>query len=210
MKHGIDEFGDGPYAFTSPAIVNTIYGRWWWPEDEKSGPNPVPNSPLPWTGDFLDGLGNKISMMAYANPPNRNDEMQRADGFGIVRFNKKTRKITVECWPRFADASAGDDEQFPGWPITFDYRDNDGRKVAAYLPELVISGVDRPVVQVMEEASGEILYTVRAMSNRFKPPVYTAGKHTVKVGRDKPNQSTTEGVMPIGLDGHAKLKIELN
>lgn len=28
-KHGIDEFGDGPLSFTSPAIVNTIYGRWW-------------------------------------------------------------------------------------------------------------------------------------------------------------------------------------
>ena len=69
VKHGIDQFGDGPFSFTSPAIVNTIYGRWWWPEDEKAGPNPVAQSPLPWTGDYLDGLGNRISMMAYANPP---------------------------------------------------------------------------------------------------------------------------------------------
>ena len=33
VKHGIDSWGDGPYAFTSPALVNTIYGRWWHPED---------------------------------------------------------------------------------------------------------------------------------------------------------------------------------
>ncbi|MFM9000763.1 MAG: metallophosphoesterase family protein [Opitutia bacterium] len=33
VKHGIDEFGDGPYALTSPALVNTIYGRWWHPKD---------------------------------------------------------------------------------------------------------------------------------------------------------------------------------
>ena len=42
VKHGIDQPGDGPYGFTSPAIVNTIYGRWWHPKDEKPGPNPVP------------------------------------------------------------------------------------------------------------------------------------------------------------------------
>lgn len=207
VKHGIDNFSDGPYSFTSPAIVNTIYGRWWWPENEMAGANPVPNSPLPWTGDFLDGLGNRISMMAYANPPNRRDEEQRGDGFGIVRFNKKTQKITAECWPRFADAAAGDSQQFAGWPITFDYRDNDGRKVAAYLPEIVVTGIDRPVVQVIEEATGEVLYTVRATSNRFKPPVYTTGKHAVKVGRNKPDQSTTKGVLPIGKGERAELKI---
>jgi hypothetical protein len=103
VKHGIEGFGDGPYAFTSPALVNTIYGRWWHPEDEKPGPNPVPDSPLPWTGDFHDGLGNKISMLAYANPPDITDERQRADGYGIARFDKKNRTVTFECWPRFSD-----------------------------------------------------------------------------------------------------------
>ena len=66
----------------------------------------MPNSPLPWTGDFLDGLGNRISMMAYANPADVNDEHQRGDGYGIARFDKKARRVTFECWPRFADASA--------------------------------------------------------------------------------------------------------
>jgi hypothetical protein len=128
VKHGIDDFGDGPYSFTSPALVNTIYGRWWHPLDEKPGPNPVPGSPLPWTGDFLDGLGNKISMMAYANPANVADEKQRGDGYGIVRFNKKLRQVTFECWPRFGDATQGDRAQFPGWPITVKMSDNDGQK----------------------------------------------------------------------------------
>ncbi|MBT5017342.1 MAG: hypothetical protein HON04_01205, partial [Planctomicrobium sp.] len=114
VKHGIDEFSDGPFGFTSPAIVNTIYGRWWHPDDEKAGPNPVQNSPLEWTGDFEDGLGNKISMLAYANPENRRDETQRADGYGIARFNKVARTITFECWHRFADVKDGDKAQFPG------------------------------------------------------------------------------------------------
>ncbi len=187
VKNGIKEFGDGPYGFTSPALVNTIYGRWWEPLDKKPGPNPLPGSPLPWTGDFHDGLGNKISMMAYANPPDIQDERQRADGYGIVRFNKKNRKITFECWPRFSDAKEGDKAQFAGWPLTVDMAANDGRKVAGYLPELKFEGSSNPVVQVIEDSTQDILYTVRVQGDRFKPRVYAAGSYTIKVGRDKPD-----------------------
>ena len=210
VKHGIENFGDGPYAFTSPAIVNTIYGRWWWPENEKAGPNAVAGSPLPWTGDYLDGLGNKITMLAYANPPNRQDEKQRGDGFGVVRFDKKNRKITVECWPRFADVDQGDQAQFAGWPITFDYRNNDGRKPVGYLPEMVVQGAERPVVQVIEDATNEVLYTVRMDSSRFRPPVYSEGNYTVKIGREKPDLSKISGLKPVKSGSNAMLQIDLN
>ncbi len=118
VKHGIDAFGDGPWAFTGPALVNTIYGRWWHPEDEQAGANPVPHSPLPWTGDYFDGLGNRISMVAYANPDDIGDERRRGDGYGIARYDFATGTITFECWPRFATHDArGVAQQFPGWPV---------------------------------------------------------------------------------------------
>ena len=196
VKHGISNHGDGPYGFTSPALVNTIYGRWWHPLDEQPGPNPVPNSPLPWTGDFKDGLGNKISMLAYANPENRNDEKKRADGYGIARFNKKKRTVTFECWPRFSDVRHGDGAQFPGWPITVAQDANDGRKVAGYLPELIFGDGKNPVVQVIEDKSGDVLYTVRARGGRFQPRVYSKGKHTVKIGLQKPDAKTFAGLEP--------------
>ena len=186
-KQGIHEHGDGPYSFTSPALVNTTYGRWWHPLDEQSGPNPVPNSPLPWTGDFKDGFGNKLSMMAYANPPNINDERQRADGYGIVRFDKQSRQITFECWPRFSDAKDAKQAQFPGWPITVTQDANDGRKVHAHLPEVKLDGVPNPVVQVIAEATGEILYTIRSQTDNFKPRVYAPGKYIIKAGQNKPD-----------------------
>lgn len=194
VKHGIKEFGDGPYAFTSPALVNTIYGRWWHPLDEKPGPNPVPGSPLPWTGDFKDGLGNHMSLMAYANPPNIRDERQRADGYGIVRFDKRNRKVTFECWPRFSDAKAGDQGQFAGWPITVAMDDNDGRKPVGHLPVLVFEGASNPVVQVIEEATNEIVYTIRVQGDRFQPRVYASGNYTVKAGRNKPDATVLSGL----------------
>ena len=196
VKHGISEFSDGPYGFTSPALVNTIYGRWWHPEDEQPGPNPVPNSPLAWTGDFKDGLGNKISMLAYANPPDIKNEKQRADGYGIARFNKKTGQVTFECWPRFSNAQDGDKAQFPGWPITIKNSDNDGRKVVGWLPELIFEPGVRPVVQVIDEASNEILYTVRSPGSRFQPRVYSSSKHTVRIGLHRPTAVTLTNLEP--------------
>lgn len=196
VKHGLDTYGDGPYGFTSPALVNTIYGRWWHPLDEKPGPNPVPNSPLPWTGDFLDGLGNRISMLAYANPEDISDERKRADGYGIARFNKEKRTITFECWPRFCDVKKGDSEQFPGWPITVDMDANDGRKVVGWLPELQFEGGSDPVIQVIEQSSGEVLYTVRVPGSRFQPRVYSNGLHTIKIGRDRPDRIALRDLKP--------------
>jgi hypothetical protein len=209
VKHGIAEWGDGPFAFTSPALVNTIYGRWWHPLNERPGPNPVPGSPLPWTGNFTDGLGNKITMLAYANPGNIQDERERGDGYGLVRFEKRARRITFECWPRFADASAGDRAQFPGWPITIEMADNDGRRPKSWLPEMRFNGVQNPVVQVVSEATGEVLYTIRIQGDRFQPPVYAPGRYTVRAGRDKPDGWEINGLEAAEKTAAGRRNVEL-
>jgi len=210
VKHGVKDFGDGPYAFTSPALVNTIYGRWWHPLDEKAGPNPVKGCSLPWTGDFNDGLGNKISMLAYANPEDITNEKKRADGYGLVRFNKKLQTVTFECWPRFSrvkEANEKNTGQFPGWPITINTDANDGRKIVGYLPELVFEKGVTPVVQVMEEKTGEVLYTVRSQTSSFKPRVYAQGKYTVNIGRNKPDEKTLKGLEITSTATPIKIKL---
>ena len=113
IQHGIDRFRDGPWAFIVPAIVNNYYGRWWWPEDEAAGGNREPSSPLPWTGDYLDGFGNRITMHAYANP----ESVSRGAGHGLIRFDTEERTVTFECWPRGVDVSEEGAEPFPGWPV---------------------------------------------------------------------------------------------
>jgi hypothetical protein len=209
VKQGIIAHRDGPWSFTSPAIVNTIYGRWWHPLDEKAGPNPRANSPLPWTGDYEDGLGNRISVMAYANPPDIKDEKQRGDGYGIARFDKKKRTVTFECWPRFANVNDGDKAQFPGWPMTVSMDDNDGRKATGWLPELKFTGVANPVVQVIEDATGEVLYTTRVAGKRFRPRVFSAGSHTVKIGRDKPDGAELKNVFPVSAKDQKPLVVKM-
>ncbi|MFK7984173.1 MAG: hypothetical protein AB8G86_29635 [Saprospiraceae bacterium] len=112
IRHGIDEFEDGPWAFIVPALVNNYYSRWWWPEDEKAGKNN--NDLLPWTGQYLDGFNNKITMQAYVNPENPS----RGSGYGLIRFAKADNTVILECWPREVDVTKRAAAQFQGWPIT--------------------------------------------------------------------------------------------
>ena len=118
IKQGIHEFGDGPWSFVVPAIVNDYYSRWWWPEDEKAGNNPNLNTSLPWTGDYLDGFNNKISMYAYVNP----ESNSKGGGYGLIRLNTKSHQATFECWPRYVDVTQPDAQQFEGWPMTINIK----------------------------------------------------------------------------------------
>ena len=111
IKHGITEFDDGPWAFVVPAIINNYYSRWWWPEDEKPGKNA--NDLLPWTGQYLDGFNNKITMHAYANP----NSDSNGSGFGFIRFDTSSNEVTFECWPRNVDVTNEAAKQFFGWPL---------------------------------------------------------------------------------------------
>ena len=111
IKHGITKFDDGPWAFVVPAIINNYYSRWWWPEDEKPGKNA--NDLLPWTGQYLDGFNNKITMHAYANP----NSDSNGSGFGFIRFDTSSNEVTFECWPRNVDVTNEAAKQFLGWPL---------------------------------------------------------------------------------------------
>jgi hypothetical protein len=125
IHHGIDEFGDGPFAFVAPAIVNNYYRRWWHPLDGKAGLNKDPENPLPFTGDYHDGLGNKITMHAYANI----DGEKLRDGFGLIRFNKKEKSVTFESWDRYTDVTKRGARQMPGWPRTIRQVQSEGEPV---------------------------------------------------------------------------------
>jgi hypothetical protein len=58
-----------------------------------------------------------------------------------------------------------------------------------------LEGVAHPVVQVIAESTGEILYTVRSQTESFKPRVYAPGKYTVKAGKDKADTVVHEGLV---------------
>ena len=142
-------------------------------------------------------------MHAYANPENQDTLAKYSKynatsaGYGIVRFNKKSRKITLECWPRGVDVSKPDAPQYPDWPIVINQEDNYARKAVAYLPKLEIQGMTNPVVQVIDESTGETVYTIRINGTNYRPKVFKQGMYTVIVGNQSDKFLTLKGIKAL-------------
>lgn len=182
IHHGVNEWRDAGYSFCVPAVAN-YWLRWWDPA--KPGENRPEGAP-PYTGDFFDGFGNRMTMLAAANPTA--DEKQaggelstRAAGYGIVRFDKSHRTITFECWPRNIDISDPDSAQYPGWPITISQQDNYPLEGSNVLPTLNISTADQ-VVTITDTTTGEVVSSLRVHGTSCQPKVPKPGTYRVEVG----------------------------
>ncbi len=207
FHHGVDEFRDGCYSFCVPSIAN-LYLRWWRPLTP--GQNREQGAPE-YTGDHLDGFHNKVTCYAAANPddkPANGDKLTtRAAGFGVLRLNKKTRKIVIECFPRNVDVSNTATKQYPGWPKMIDQLDNYGRKAKAYLPTLKVRGQTNPVVKVIDESDGNWVYALRINGSEFRPKVFKEGTYTIEVGEGD-QKKVFKGVKSIGTNEVQTLEVE--
>ena len=181
-QYGIDDWGDASYAFCVPSIANVWPRRWFPPQP---GANRKEGAPA-YTGDFKDGFGNRVTVYAVSNPARSGHKPEalydRAPGYGIVRFDRNTRQIEVECWPRWIDPSKLGAQEYPGWPIAVNQSDNYGRNARFFLPPLEVSGMEDPVVQVAAEPSNEVVYTLRIRGRRFEARVLEEGTYSIKVG----------------------------
>ncbi len=209
FHHGVDDWEDAGYSFCVPSIAN-LYLRWWSPLEP--GANRKPSSPE-YTGRHLDGFGNKVTCYAAANPDaeaSGGKLTTRAAGFGVVVFDKSTREITMTCWPRHVDITAKTSLPYLGWPLTISQEDNYARGAMAWLPTLELSGIDDPVIQVINENTKEIEYTLRINGNTFRPKIFATGKHTVKISKDgiRPIKILT-GLRSVSKDDPSILKIKL-
>jgi len=152
-------------------------------------------------------------MHAYANPVKRDVKYgpndKGAAGHGIVRFNKKTRKITMECWPRNVDVSNPQHKQFPGWPKTIDQQKNYNRTAKAWLPTIKHLSARNPVVQVINEKNNAIVYTIRINGSEFTPKVFEEGTYTIKVGGQGACELRTfKNIKSSNMAGSATLEIK--
>ncbi len=197
FHHGIDEFRDAIWSFCVPSIAN-LYLRWW--EPLKPGANREANSPE-YTGDHLDGFANKVTNYAAANPerkPAGNVLNTRSSGFGIVRLNTGKRTIKMECWPRNVDITDPKTSQYPGWPKTISQFDNYNPTSWGKAGEIAFNVAD-PVVEVTDELSKEVLYTVRIKGKTFRPHLPKGMTFTLKAGRNASDQ-TVATRLKVGSD----------
>ncbi|MEE4114598.1 MAG: alkaline phosphatase D family protein [Marinilabiliaceae bacterium] len=205
IQYGVEEFGDAGFAICVPSISN-YWPRRFYPQ----GGEPLEGEP-DYTGNFIDGFGNKMTVYAIANPVFSGKEpsalYDRSTGYGIIDFNRNTREITFANWPRFANPEEGG-KPYRGWPLTVNQLDNFGSSEVFYLPEIIISGIDKPVIKVLEAESGALIYSLRIQGNKFRPRVFNNTACNIEVG--DPDLNKWELIMNLNPDKKKKGSIKID
>jgi hypothetical protein len=171
LQYGIDAHQDGPHAICTPAVSNLFPRRWYPPSKQQFG-------------DHRDGFGNRLTVLAVANPAKFGVEPaalnDRAVGFGLIEFERAARRITLTNWPRWVDLAKPGAEPYPGWPVVISQWDNGLSKTAWVLRlEKKVSGV----VQVIHESTGQVAWTLRLPEASDALPVWAEGIYRVKHDR---------------------------
>lgn len=123
VRHGITTFTDGPVQFTAPA-AGSAWQRWFEPAAA------LPNATGPNTGDLTDSYGNKLRVLAVANPKitfaevravqpsgaEVGDRNLKREGYGVARIDKSARRFRLDCWPWETDPLSPGARQYDGWP----------------------------------------------------------------------------------------------
>ncbi|HIK93275.1 MAG TPA: hypothetical protein EYG03_15035, partial [Planctomycetes bacterium] len=107
-QHGIDDWGDGPWAFSLPAF-SSKQNRSWRPAVPAQG-REIPG--VVGSGNHHDRFGNKVSVAGTAHGEN---------GYGMLLFDKDKHQITMELHTMDQDRRPSN-QRVPGWPLTIDVR----------------------------------------------------------------------------------------
>lgn len=180
LKYGLERPGDAVWAFVGPSIVAGQARRW--------TPAPVATPRVrkapEATGNFEDAFGNKFSLQVVTNPRagESGQPGRGSSGYGLIIIDRNERRVMLDCLARPENSPAADYKSYPGWPVAFGQLENDSRKPVAYLPLLQFRGITDPVVQVVDEKSGETVYTLRIKGTEFRPPVFRSGIYTIRCG----------------------------
>ena len=181
VQYGVEAHRDGPFAFCTPAVANT-FPRRWFPEVE--GTDRAAGAPR-YLGNFVDGWGNRVRVHAVANPmrQGRAPELlhDRMPGYGIVDLDPLSQQITFTAWPRWAHPDDAEAAPYPGWPVRFHALEQ-GPEPVAHSVELAHPGVERPLLQLVDQASCEPVYTVRCASSPVRAWAFAPGSYSVRLG----------------------------
>jgi len=191
VHYGIDEHRDAGVAFAGPA-VNVGYPRWWEPTEKVNKRKPGQDI----FGDFTDHFGHPMTVLAVKNGPAKpsaeiiQNLIEKTSGFGLVRFDKTKRSITIECWPFGSDFGKPGAAQFDTWPVVTTQLDQYARKATAQLPKLQITGAKNPLVEVIDE-KGELVHALRVQTREWQPLVFAEGKYSIRVSDPERGKSAT-------------------
>lgn len=190
VQHGIDEHNDSIFGFTAPAVANA-YARAYHPTYKGNYYKTTPPQPAAYLGERLDGFKNKVTFHAVANPDTRKEGPYYTDyqpamncqvpGFGVIDFDTKKRTTTFHSLPRsYQVAGRLKGEEYPGWPVTVEQHQNDGRQAEGELMRVQWQGSVPPVVSVYGP-QGKLQWSERMKDLNFTVLAYSKGEHRIQI-----------------------------
>lgn len=200
VQYSIDEPRDSAWTFCTPAIA-TGYPRWGQPDSVNIPFTDRPAHNLPNTGCYRDIFGNDNYIYAVGNPEDDFTKeknryilsQKKASGFGLVTFDTQARTIKMEAIRFLADLDKDSPENtYPGWPLTINQLDNDGRRAIGYLPRLKLNQPNQ-LIKIIHEENQEVVQVIRSKGTTFVPSVFENGKYTIVVGEGQ-TQKTLKGI----------------
>ena len=212
VQYSVNEPRDGGWTFCTPAI-STGYPRWGQPDSVNVPYTDRPAHGLPNTGCYRDGFGNNNYIYAVGNPTDDFDEetdrykraQKKSSGYGIVTFDTSERTIKMEAIRFLANLENESEENtYPGWPLTIQQTDNDGRRPIGYLPKLKTESTDQ-VLKVVKEDTKELVHAMRIKGNTYTPSVYELGKYTLIIGEGDAKKELTG--IEISIDPKEEISI---
>ena len=133
VQYGVDQQRDSFWSFCTPAIA-AGYQRWWRADEVGMEHQNRPKHGIPHTGEYLDGLGNRVYVYTIGNPevPNKKNRYekahQKASGFGYVLIDTQAKTYQIHSYRFLIDVNDGNAaNQFPGWPVTIHQDENGGQ-----------------------------------------------------------------------------------
>lgn len=107
-RHGVENFDDGPVAYSLPSFSSRASRRW---EPIEDGENRQPDAPEN-TGQFHDRFGNKVTMYGAGNGLN---------GYGIILFDNQKQEIELQFHPMNEERKPIKTDVY-GWPHTVKFQ----------------------------------------------------------------------------------------
>ena len=105
-----------------------------------------------------------------------------SSGIGYVKVTPATRSITYNRIATEASSATKEGEPLPGWPITCKHNMAYDREHVGYLPAVEIMGRSNALIQVINENTDKLVYSIRSGGTAFLPRIFSVGHYTMNIG----------------------------
>jgi hypothetical protein len=143
----------------------------------------------------------------YAADSKQNKALASADsGIGYVQIDAAERSVVYNR----INCSDKHEKSYPGWPIKCKYSAAYNRNHIGYLPAVEVMGSSNAVIQVINENSGELVYSVRSSGTVLLPHVFEVGHYSLIAGEPELNlKRSFTGLTPKASEKNDAIRVAL-